>query len=370
MTFSYKLGKLPARKDIRTLKLSKLIPKIPVLPTDFDVDTSLGGLPDTHVYLNDTYGDCVIAGRAHMTLRFEDFEQKTVIPISDNDVKTEYFKETGGQDSGLVILDSLNAWRQGWPAAGHQYDIYAFASIDLSQQETQACMYLLRGCYAGFQVPQSAMDQFQAGQIWDVVPNDGGIAGGHCVYLVAYNTTGPICMTWGKRQPMTWPFYFKYFDEAYGIVDDKDSWVVNDPVVVTDLDNTLNDITGTPSQKISVLTISLPNGTVGVSYSTSLYAQGGTSPYTWAIVNGSLPGGLTMTGDGSISGTPTTAGTSGNMTFMVTDSVGNQSGIILTLTINNTPTPSTCKVGKGIANALNKVQKLRKRKGRFYYLNP
>ena len=41
--------------------------------------------------------------------------QTIYFPGTDQDVLTEYFKETGGPDHGLVILDSLNEWRQlGW----------------------------------------------------------------------------------------------------------------------------------------------------------------------------------------------------------------------------------------------------------------
>jgi hypothetical protein len=50
---------------------------------------------------NDTIGDCVIAGRAHQTLRFEDIEPGSVLEaeslmITDKDVLKEYYKETGG----------------------------------------------------------------------------------------------------------------------------------------------------------------------------------------------------------------------------------------------------------------------------------
>ena len=43
-----------------------------------------------------------------------------------------------------------------------------------------------------------------------------------------------------------------------------------------------------------VITTSLPGGTTGTAYSTTLQASGGTTPYTWAITSGSLPVGLTL----------------------------------------------------------------------------
>lgn len=66
------------------------------------------------------------------------------------------------------------------------------------------------------------------------------------------------------------------------------------------------------------LTNTLPNGTVGVVYSASIGATGGTTPYTCSISSGTLPAGLTLTGC-TVSGTPTTAGSS-TVTVMVTDS--------------------------------------------------
>jgi hypothetical protein len=59
-----------------------------------------------------------------------------------------------------------------------------------------------------------------------------------------------------------------------------------------------------------VTTSSLASGVAGTPYSATLAASGGIPGYTWAIVGGSLPGGLSLNaGNGVISGTPTSAGT-------------------------------------------------------------
>ncbi|MFZ0883465.1 MAG: choice-of-anchor D domain-containing protein [Candidatus Acidiferrales bacterium] len=52
----------------------------------------------------------------------------------------------------------------------------------------------------------------------------------------------------------------------------------------------------------------LSGATVGAAYSTTLAATGGTPPYTWSYVSGTLPPGLSVGSTGIISGTPTTAG--------------------------------------------------------------
>ena len=242
------LGKKPAVIDYRTIKLSTILKTLPPYPDAFDVDSQYPGLKDSNMYGNDKLGDCVIAGRAHQTLRFEEYEQKTAIPIADSDVTTEYFKESGGADSGLNMLNSLNAWRTGWKAASNVYNIYAYAKVDVSNQnEVMAACYLLNGLYIGILLPISAQTQ----SIWDIVPDSNpngnpGSWGGHCIYIVAYDNDGLTCMTWGKRQKMTWPFFMKYCDEAFGIVDNKDDWVANDSLDVTALNQILAEITGEP----------------------------------------------------------------------------------------------------------------------------
>ena len=57
----------------------------------------------------------------------------------------------------------------------------------------------------------------------------------------------------------------------------------------------------------AITTDNLPGGKVGTKYSANLAAEG-TEPITWSIDSGSLPDGLTLSGN-TISGTPTAAGT-------------------------------------------------------------
>lgn len=58
---------------------------------------------------------------------------------------------------------------------------------------------------------------------------------------------------------------------------------------------------------------------IGKPYSAVLQALGGVPPYTWTLLSGSLPPGLSLSANGSISGTPTTAGTF-SFAVQVTDS--------------------------------------------------
>ena len=87
---------------------------------------------------------------------------------------------------------------------------------------------------------------------------------------------------------------------------------------------------------LSITTGALPAGTVGTAYSQTLNATGGTPPYTWRLTSGSLPlpGGLTLGSNGSISGTPTTAG---SFTFQVTVGDSQQGSASGTFTIKINP---------------------------------
>ena len=70
---------------------------------------------------------------------------------------------------------------------------------------------------------------------------------------------------------------------------------------------------------LAITTGTLPNGTVGVVYSSTIGVTGGTSPYSCSITAGTLPAGLALGASCLVSGTPTTAGTA-NLTVKATDS--------------------------------------------------
>ncbi len=76
---------------------------------------------------------------------------------------------------------------------------------------------------------------------------------------------------------------------------------------LTDYASELIALSPASMQLPSITTTTLPGGKEGDAYSQTLTATG-TAPITWSIESGSLPAGLTLSGD-TISGTPTAAGT-------------------------------------------------------------
>ncbi|TDN78992.1 uncharacterized protein YhjY with autotransporter beta-barrel domain [Stakelama pacifica] len=86
------------------------------------------------------------------------------------------------------------------------------------------------------------------------------------------------------------------------------------------------------SPQVNVTPAALPDGSVGTAYSQPLSATGGTAPYSYAVSTGTLPAGLTLAGNGTLSGTPDAAG-SVSFTVTATDAFGTSGAVGYTLTI-------------------------------------
>jgi hypothetical protein len=94
--------------------------------------------------------------------------------------------------------------------------------------------------------------------------------------------------------------------------------------------------------QLVITTMMLPLGTVDVPYVAALGANGGTPPYTWSVISGTLPTNLTLdTNTGVISGTPTAGGAS-DFTVQVQDhsSPPVLATAPLSITVNQATSPS------------------------------
>ncbi|NIP47528.1 MAG: S8 family serine peptidase, partial [Gammaproteobacteria bacterium] len=79
-----------------------------------------------------------------------------------------------------------------------------------------------------------------------------------------------------------------------------------------------------------ITTEALSDATAAMPYSASLEAVGGRGAYTWSLIGGALPTGLSLANDGSITGTPTEQGVFG-FTARVTDGLGTSTDQAFTL---------------------------------------
>lgn len=92
-----------------------------------------------------------------------------------------------------------------------------------------------------------------------------------------------------------------------------------------------------PGLAISLDCDSPPNGRLGAAYTHDLVVSGGTSPYTYAIIWGSLPQGLSLgSSTGTISGTPNASGKR-SFTARVTDDDGITATVTCSITVKKCP---------------------------------
>ena len=105
-----------------------------------------------------------------------------------------------------------------------------------------------------------------------------------------------------------------------------------------------------PPPPLTITSSSVPSGEVDLAYAASFTATGGpsSSPKTWSVSGGALPPGLTLSADGRIAGTPTSAGA---YDFTVTARADTRSAsksfridVIPGITVNAAPVVPTAEV--------------------------
>ncbi len=83
---------------------------------------------------------------------------------------------------------------------------------------------------------------------------------------------------------------------------------------------------------ITIAPATLPAATVGVAFTQAFTASGGTAPYTFAVIAGAPPAGLTLSSAGLLAGTPVAAGTP-SFTIRALDSAGCSQATPFTATV-------------------------------------
>lgn len=225
----YRLGAKVSPSDPRDLKFAAYkTATLPPVPTAWGFDNVVphgawGMLG------NDRYGDCVWAGAAHEHILENTVAGRSVAFTTDG-VLSDYSAVTGftpldpSTDNGTVIRDALK-YRQKTgivDAAGKRHQIGAYLQLDTSRvqhgdfSELAEAAYLFGAVALGIEVPDSAMQQFDADEMWSYEPGS-PIDGGHYVPLVAHRKHLEV-VTWGKVQPVGAKFLEHYITEAWALV--------------------------------------------------------------------------------------------------------------------------------------------------------
>jgi hypothetical protein len=222
-----KLGKQPAEPRPTDFKFAEFAASIslPNVPARFGHGKAFS---DWKMLGNDRYGDCVWAGAAHEHMLFNKVIQHTEVPFDDQSVLGDYSAVTGfdpndpSSDKGTNVHDALSYRRHTGIADsnGSRHMIGAYVSLDPKNWDhLEQAAFIFGAVGIGFQFPQSAMDQFNNNEPWDVVPGS-PIEGGHYVCVVGSvdSPTQATAITWGRRQPFTKAFYEQYNDESWAYV--------------------------------------------------------------------------------------------------------------------------------------------------------
>lgn len=217
MTTTFHGGKLSAQPARPQLRLEDYVTAdLPEPPESVDwqspVDAS--GWP---MYGNDQIGDCTFAEIGHHIQLITKAASGTAVQVSDSAVLTGYEAVSGyrpgdpSTDVGCRIADVMDYWLKTGVGGHH---ILAHASIHASNTKlVKQAIALFGGVSIGLNVPQSAEDQFNAGQPWDYVRGSRSL-GGHCVLLGAYGPKRWKVITWAAEEEMTDLFYQHEVDEV------------------------------------------------------------------------------------------------------------------------------------------------------------
>ena len=166
----------------------------------------------------------------------------------------------------------------------------------------------------------------RASAIWADTPDFNGIIYNGTAYQVYGNAVLEENLTIQPSETLTIPA---------GASLDCNGKLTNDGTILVESGGELvGTPTGSGTVKIAptITTVSLPDGTVGTAYSQTLEATGDAT-ITWSLASGStLPDGLTLSTDGKISGTPTTAGSYNFTVTAANDSGSGSKAFTLTVT--------------------------------------
>lgn len=211
-----KLGRLAPKPHKNTLKFSDYLKPNAALPAPPSKAFWEYKMNDWKMLKNDEVGDCVFAAMGHMLMNWTAHEGDEVIPTDDQIIEaysavTGYVPGDESTDNGTSMTDGYAYW-QSKGVAGHKID--GWVSIDYTNLDhVKLGIYLFGGVNPGINVPQSAIDQFNAGMPWE--QSDSPIVGGHSIPVLGYGSQGCTCITWAKRQPMSWAFFQDYTEELY-----------------------------------------------------------------------------------------------------------------------------------------------------------
>ncbi len=227
----FKLGRLHRTYDSRVPHMSALLAgqTLPAPPPAADYTK---GMPaNLGMMLNDTLGDCTCAAVYHAMQVWSYNGGSKMVTQPDADVKKLYILACGynprlpgegpGGNEQHVLTYLLQKGAPTGPKGDQCHKIAGFVEVD--PRNTDDVKRTINECglaYIGFNVPQSVQPPGELPPaIWNYVPDQSNIIGGHAVILAGYDSQGAKVISWGQYYTMTWEFFAHFVDEVYAIAD-------------------------------------------------------------------------------------------------------------------------------------------------------
>ena len=212
-----KFSPQPPRLRFSTYLMAAALPAVP----DSFGHQSLIPVDGWGMLLNDSVGDCTIAGAMHTSMLWNRIAGRQVHftntdAIEDYSAVSGYVSGDESTDQGADMVAVAAYWKNTGMRddTGARHQIGAYLSIDPKNiDHICAASYLFGAVGLGINLPSSAERQFMNGLPWDVVPGDSN-EGGHFIPLVSRGPAGYGVVTWGKLQTMTPAFASAYIEEA------------------------------------------------------------------------------------------------------------------------------------------------------------
>jgi X-Pro dipeptidyl-peptidase len=206
-------------------------------------------------------------------------------------VAVQYYP-AGSSDSGTWNAASVNLTTQGKYAAVDPWNIITRGSVSVQKPNYSGKTWL------DYPETNFVPEYFYQNEVinpgtyypytWELSVTDYTIKAGHKLALILYGTDPEY-----TQRPLT--------DPTKLTVEIGPDTYLSLPIVGAFATDEIQDASP------AITTAALPNGTEGAAYSQALAATGD-APITWTLGAGALPGGLTLSSEGVISGVPTASG--------------------------------------------------------------
>jgi len=212
----FKMGRTrPVARCPRFSLRNYLMKSLPVPPASCDY-SSKASTALSEMYLNNTLGDCVIAGIGHVVGVLTGGAGKQYIYTTEQ--ITKLYSAIGGYvpghpntDNGCDEQTALNYWQHNGAPAGSNR-IAGWISVNGSDpEEYRTALWLFENLYFGLELPDKWVSPMPnaPGFTWDVagppVPDNG-----HCIVGVGYSNKGVNICTWGMLGLLTDAAIAKY----------------------------------------------------------------------------------------------------------------------------------------------------------------